>query len=198
MWRRGRRNGHDSVDSSSGQPLDEELIALRSILDPAAFAPLYRRYLSEILALCTRRLADRADVEDATAEIFRKAFAKRDTFHGGSFRKWLYTIAINTLRDHADRPTPSTELFETFADPAPGPEELALRAVSDDEVRRALARLPDDWQLVVEMRNQGFPCAEVAAAVGRDADWVRLTHHRALERLARDLGVTRQRRSRRG
>jgi RNA polymerase sigma factor (sigma-70 family) len=198
MWRRGHRNGHQSDDPASGEPIDEELVALRSILDPAAFAPLYRRYLPEILALCTRRLGNRCDAEDAAAEIFRKAFAKRDTFHGGSFRKWLYTIAINSLRDHAARPTPPAELFETVSDPAPGPEELALRAVSDAEIRIALARLPDEWQLVVELRTQGYPCAEVAVAVGRDADWVRLTHHRALERLARDLGVARQRRVRHG
>ncbi|HEY7035418.1 MAG TPA: sigma-70 family RNA polymerase sigma factor [Thermomicrobiales bacterium] len=198
MWRRGHSNGHDADDPASGEPLDEELVALRSILDPAAFAPLYRRYLPEILALCTRRLGNQSDAEDATGEIFRKALAKRDTFHGGSFRKWLYTIAINTLRDHADRPAPPVELFATFSDPAPGPEELALQAVGDAEVRVALARLPEEWQLVVELRNQGYRCAEVAAAVGHDADWVRLTHHRALERLARDLGVVRQRRVRHG
>src|SRR5262245_21724218 len=196
MWRRGRANG--SKNDAAEDPLDEEQIALRAILDPAAFAPLYRRYFPEIIAFCGRRLGNRSDAEDATSEIFRKALAKLDTFHGGSFRAWLYTIAINTLRDHADRPAPPGELFETFPDPAPGPEELALQAVSDAEVRVALARLPEEWQLVVELRNQGYRCAEVAAAVGHDADWVRLTHHRALERLARDLGVVRQRRVRHG
>jgi RNA polymerase sigma factor (sigma-70 family) len=135
---------------------------------------------------------------DATAEVFRKALAKLGTFHGGSFRRWIYTIAINTLRDHAARPLPPVELFETFPDPAAGPEELALQAAADDEVRAALARLPDEWQVVVELRSQGYRCAEVATAVGRDADWVRLTHHRAIERLARDLGVARQRRVRHG
>jgi len=173
------------------------LTAVRAILYPAAFAPLYRRYLPEILGFCQRRLGNQHDAEDATADVFRKALAKRDTFHGGSFRAWIYTIAVNTLRDAAARPCPPSELFDTYADPSPGPEELALRAVSDDEVRVALARLPDAWQLVVELRSQGYRCAEVAATVGRDSDWVRLTHHRAMQRLARDLGVVRPRRVRR-
>ncbi len=195
MWRRGRANGSSEA---AAEPLDEEQTALRAIGDPAAFAPLYRRYLPEILALCGRRLGNRADAEDATSEIFRKALAKGHTFRGGSFRAWLFTIAINTLRDDAARPLPPTELFATFADPAPGPEEVAIRSATDDEVRAALKTLPQEWQLVVELRSQGYPCAEVAATVGRDADWVRLTHHRALERLARDLGIARQRRARRG
>ncbi len=194
MWRRGRANGADNdvVDA----PLDEEQIALRAIRDAAAFAPLYRRYFPEIFALCTRRLGCRADVEDVTAEIFRKALSKLHTFHGGSFRAWIFTIAINTLRDHVARPTPPSVLFETFPDPTPGPEEVAIQTATDDEVRVALKTLPGEWQLVVELRSQGYPCAEVAAALGHDATWVRLTHHRALERLARELGVVRQRRGR--
>ena len=195
MWRSGRANG--SSDAAD-KPLDEEEIALRAVRDPAAFAPLYRRYLPEILALCGRRLGNRTDAEDASSEVFRKALANVHTFRGGSFRAWLYTIAINTLRDHAARPAPPIELFATFPDPAPGPEEVAIQAATDDEVRAALKTLPQDWQLVAELRSQGYPCAEVAAAVGRDADWVRLTHHRAVERLARDLGIVRQRRARHG
>src|SRR5262245_35704103 len=116
MWRRGRGNG--SIDAA-GDLLDEEQTALRAALDPVAFAPLYRRYLPEILALCGRRLGNRADAEDATSEVFRKALANLHTFRGGSFRAWLYTIAVNTLRDHAARPAPPSELFETYPDPAP-------------------------------------------------------------------------------
>jgi RNA polymerase sigma factor (sigma-70 family) len=121
-----------------------------------------------------------------------------ESFHGGSFRKWIYTIAINTVRDHAARSLPPVSLFDTVSDPAPGPEELALRSVSDSEIRMALALLPDEWQLVVEMRNQGYGCAEVAMSVGHDAAWVRVVHHRAMERLARDLGITRHQGMRHG
>ncbi len=194
MWQ--RRGANPAGQLVEGDPLDEELAALGAIGNPAAFAPLYHRYLPEILGFCRRRLGNQHDAEDATADVFRKALAKRDTFRGGSFRAWIYTIAVNTLRDAAARPSPPVALCDTYADPSPGPEELALRAAGDDEVRVALARLPDDWQLVVELRSQGYRCAEVAAVVGHDADWVRLTHHRAMQRLARDLGVARPRRVR--
>jgi hypothetical protein len=43
------------------QPFDEELIALQAVTDPAAFAPLYRHYLPEILAFCVRRTACQSD-----------------------------------------------------------------------------------------------------------------------------------------
>ena len=190
MWQRWR--AIQTGSNGEGNSLDEELTALRSILDPAAFEPLYRRYLPEILALCRRRLGPGPDAEDAAADVFGKVLARRDTFHGGSFRAWIYTIALNTIRDSARRPLPPVALFDTHADRAPGPEELAIRAATDAEVSAALARLPDDWQLVVELRQQGYPCAEVGATLGRDPAWVRLTHHRAMQRLARDLGGVRQ------
>ncbi len=166
-------------------------MALQAVADPAAFAPLYHRYLPEILAFCARRTANQSDAEDLAADIFGKVIAKRESFHGGSFRKWIYTIAINTLRDHAARRPPPMSLFDTVSDPAPGPEELALRSVSDAEIRTALGLLPEEWQLVVEMRNQGYGCAEVGMSLGHDDAWVRVVHHRAMERLARDLGITR-------
>src|SRR5215211_3927848 len=109
--RRGQISGADAAAGPAG-PFDEERAALAAVSDPAAFAPLYRRYLPEMLALCARRLGDRAEAEDVTAEVFRKALAGRHTFRGGSFRKWIYTIALNTLRNHAARPLPPVELLE--------------------------------------------------------------------------------------
>lgn len=185
MWR------HKPTIERAETVLEEERLALRAVVDPAAFAPLYHRYLPEMLTLCARRTGSQRDAEDLAGDIFGKVFAKRDTFLGGSFRKWIYTIAINTLRDHAARPRRPLTLFDTVLDPAPGPEELALRSTSDAEIRTALAQLPEEWQLVVELRNQGYGCAEVATSIGHDAAWVRLIHHRAMERLARDLGITR-------
>ena len=188
MWRRERNGASGDGDGI----LDEEILGRRAAVDPAAFVPLYRRYLPEILAFAARRLGDPHEAEDLAADVMRKAFARRQTFLGGSYRAWLYTIAVNTLRDHAARPTPPGALPPDLLDRGPGPEELALRAAERAEVRSALAVLPPETQVVVEMRAQGYPCAEVARALGRDADWVRLTHHRAMTRLARELGIARK------
>lgn len=197
MRTRGLTNELGEV-ATTARPFDEERAALDAIADPAAFAPLYRRYLPEMLALSYRRLGNHAEAEDIAAEIFRKALSGRHTFRGGSFRKWIYTIALNTLRDYASRPLPPVVLLDLVSDPNPGPEELALRAAADADVRAALLQLPDEWQLVVELRSQGYRCGDVAGTIGRDADWVRVTHHRAMERLARELGVARVKRVRHG
>lgn len=198
MRKRGGQTNKAGIGAAVAEPFDEEMAALDSVTDPTAFGPLYHRYLPEMLAFSYRRLGNHSEAEDMTAEIFRKAFSGRQSFRGGSFRKWIYTIALNTLRDHAARPMPPVELVDLVSDPSPGPEELAVRAVSDAEVRAAVLQLPEEWQLVVELRIQGFRCTEVAEVIGRDADWVRLTHHRALERLARELGVARVKRVRHG
>jgi len=96
------------------------------------------------------------------------------------------------VRDHLRRAAPPGALPFALMDASPGPEELALRAAADAEVRAVLMQLPEDVQLVVDLRAQGYSCREVADTLGRDADWVRLTHHRALARMAREMGVARK------
>jgi RNA polymerase sigma-70 factor, ECF subfamily len=189
---RGHAGNGAASEGIGDEPLDEEALALRARVDPAAFVPLYHRYFPEMTTFAARRLSNRTDVEDLAAEIMRKAFEKRAAFRGGSYRAWIYTIAINTLRDHFRRAAPPGELPFALPDESPGPEELALRAAADAEVRAALIRLPEDVQLVVDLRAQGYSCGAVAETLGRDADWVRLTHHRTMERLARELGIARK------
>src|SRR5262245_11385867 len=110
--------------------LDEEAAVRRSVEEPAAFAPLFDRYYPAIVAFCWRRLGRREDAEDGAAEVFRKAFAARAAFGGGSFRAWLYAIAVNTMRDLYKRPAAPCELPSGLCDAAPGPEERAILATS--------------------------------------------------------------------
>jgi RNA polymerase sigma-70 factor (ECF subfamily) len=166
---------------------DEEAAALRSVDDPEAFGPLFTRYYPEMVAFCWRRLGDPAEAEDGAGDIFRKAFAARARFQGGSFRAWLYAIAVNTMRDVRKRPAPPTELPLHLHDPAAGPEEQAILSASVAEVRRAVERLPEEWQIVVAMRSEGYPSKEVARSLGRSDDWVRLVHSRAIKQLGREL-----------
>jgi RNA polymerase sigma-70 factor, ECF subfamily len=61
------------------------------------------------------------------------------------------------------------------------------RAIADEEgaqVRAALSRLPDDFRMVIELRDmQGKPWEEVGTALRRSADAARQLWYRAIEEL---------------
>ncbi len=190
------------VDASSELPEravlsagEEELeLVRRARSDPRAFAPLYERYLDPIHAFCWRRLGNREAAEDATAVVFRKALERLDSFHGGSFRAWLFTIATNTIRDIArtSHPDWAPSELDAWPDPARGPEESAMLADERNRLIAALASLPPEWRDIVMLRLDGLTCAEVAAMLGppRTEVAVRQIHRRAMLRLRERLVST--------
>src|SRR5437764_15487730 len=63
---------------------------------PDDFAELYQANGREIFYLTLRLLGDPAKAEDATHDVFLKAYKKwADFHHDASPRTWLYRIAIN-------------------------------------------------------------------------------------------------------
>jgi RNA polymerase sigma-70 factor (ECF subfamily) len=187
MALRLRRQPNGSSGDGGEQFEDEDAIVLRAVVDRREFAPLYERYLDAIYGYCHRRLGENEAAEDLTALVFRKALEGLHSYHGGSFRAWLYTIADNVLRDAARsrRPTTPYDDHPEWLDPAPGPEDLAIAAFDRQQLRCAIAELPEEWQRVVALRNEGFACAEIAGMLGsgRTTEWVRQIHHRAMLRL---------------
>src|SRR5436190_24257370 len=64
------------------------------------FADLYAEHSRAIFYLALRVLGDPQKAEDATHDVFLKAFRKMDQFRGeASWRTWLYRIAINHCRN---------------------------------------------------------------------------------------------------
>src|SRR5262252_2219869 len=64
------------------------------------FAAIYAEHSRAIYYLALRMLSDPQKAEDATHDVFLKAFRKLDQFRGeSSWRTWLYRIAINHCRN---------------------------------------------------------------------------------------------------
>src|SRR5258708_33116092 len=102
---------HRSVDPCVS---DEEARLLENArADPAAFAPVYERYLARVYRYCLRRLDTREEAEDATALVFTRALAGLSRYRGGSVAAWLFRIAHHTVANEL-RDRRSARLLDTL------------------------------------------------------------------------------------
>ena len=166
--------------------LEESAQISRAQVDPLAFAPLYHRYVDDVYRYCYRRLGDAEEAADSTSLIFARALAALPHYQGtGTFRSWLFAIAHNAVIDgqHRVRPWDPLEAGADHIDPAPSPEEVALRADAAREVRTVLIQLPRDQRQVVELRLAGLTNPEMATILGRSVPAIKMLQARALIRL---------------
>ena len=167
---------------------DEELMRAYVGGDEAAFRLLFDRYVPQLMRLARRRL----DGDDHAREVVQQTFfqlhaARNDFQEGKKLRPWVYTIAMNLVREHYRRRgrRKETELdperSPAAATPDRGPIEAQQRAA---RLREALASLPKSQREVVELHwFEEMPFAEVAAIVGATEGAVRVRAHRAYKRL---------------
>jgi RNA polymerase sigma factor (sigma-70 family) len=71
----------------------------------ADFERLYAEHAQALFGFLVYRTGDRVVAEDIVADTFERALRARRRFdrRKGSEKTWLYTIALNRLRDHVRR-----------------------------------------------------------------------------------------------
>ncbi|HZR83390.1 MAG TPA: sigma-70 family RNA polymerase sigma factor [Candidatus Binatia bacterium] len=155
--------------------------------DRRRFAPLYEANFAVVYAYLARRVRERADVEDLTAEVFRKAIGGLDGFdwRGAPFAAWLLRIAANTLTDRARRALRAVP-------PAPAAaserEHVDRDAVEQAELFRLVAELPADQRRVIELRfAHERSIREIALALDRSEGAVKQLQLRALQSLRKKM-----------
>lgn len=176
--------GPDEFDEAA-----EPRRVLAAACDRDEFALLYRRHVGAVYRFCHRRLGNKEDAEDATAQVFARALAGLPGFRGGSFRAWLFRIAERATIDRQREPRPTQPLdgLERLADPGATPEDAALAADAGRQLARLLGRLTPDQCRVVELRLAGLSGREIAQVMGKTRNAVDALHFRAAARL-RELG----------
>src|SRR6266481_8736951 len=80
----------------------ERLLIEAAQKDPSRFAALYENNFERVYAFIVRRVRDRHEAEDLTAEVFQHALANLSRFEwrGVPFAVWLFRIAANAMADH--------------------------------------------------------------------------------------------------
>lgn len=122
----------------------------------ADFERLYDEQSQPLLAFLVYRTGDRGLAEDLLADTFERALRARARFdrRRGSEKTWLYSIALNLLRDHARRQGAESRALEATAaghSEAAGPGGLE-GVERRDNLQRALAVLSEEECEAVALR----------------------------------------------
>jgi RNA polymerase sigma-70 factor (ECF subfamily) len=181
------------------QASDLELAKLSQESDERAFAEIVRRYSPRVFQVASRFFRERSQVEDASQEIFLRAYTHLADYEGrGSLEGWLTRIAtttcLNLLRNLQRRP--ESELAEI---PEAEAEWLDnhLAGVSAERHRsaeksreaadladRVLGTLsPDDRLVLMLVDADEMPIKEVASATGWSESKVKVQAFRARRRM---------------
>ena len=130
-------------------PDDQELIEEILGGSQAAMEVLTRKYYKSIYAFIYRKVGDKETAYDLTQEVFIKVIQRIQSYsHKGTFKSWLFSIAINHCRDYWGsayyrHTSQKTELPETLESDEKSIPYIFERKVMREQVRLALASLPD-------------------------------------------------------
>ena len=172
------------------------LLARAGVGDRAAFATLYERTSSHLLAVVLRINRDRAQAEDILQEVYVNVWRAASSFDAAQSQPltWLTSIArnraIDSLRRLQTQPrmraAPASEgrdsedddVYDTVADESPGPLDLLSRAAEARSLAACMDQLsPSQRQSVALAFFQGLSHAEVATQMrqplGTVKSWVR-------------------------
>jgi RNA polymerase sigma-70 factor (ECF subfamily) len=160
---------------------DDRLLVEAAQRDPSRFADLYEQNFYRVYAYVSRRVGNRHQAEDLTAEVFREALAGIQKFEwrGVPFIAWLLRIASRAIADHWQRS--GRESGNPAQDTArPGPEEIERSAM----LFQLVDRLPEAQFRVIHMRFvEQKSIREIATELGRSEGAVKQLQLRAIENL---------------
>lgn len=157
-------------------------------LAPSPFADLYREHSRAIYYLALRFLGDPQKAEDATHDVFLKAYRKQEQFRGeSSWRTWLYRITINHCRnlqqswnDRHMLTNVDEAVFENAAARFDSPIRVLETKELGERIQKTLAALSAEYRLLLLLvADEELSYEQIGALTDQTADAVRGKLHRA-------------------
>ena len=168
---------------------DERLLIEAAQSDPNRFAELYEQNFHRVYAYVARRVRDRVEIQDLTAQVFHKALANLGKFKwkGAPFAAWLYRIASNVIADQAKQKVrESTDQVDPSSESSTATDLEAVERRA--RLFSAVDKLPEDQRRVIVMRfADEKSIREIAGELGRSEGAVKQLQFRALENLRNRL-----------
>lgn len=163
-------------------------ITRRPIWESPEFGAIYEEYSRQIYYLSLRFLGDPTQAEDATHDVFLKAYRKLGEFRGeAALRTWLYRITINHCRNLLQtwhRRNMVSNADDGVWETAVGSTDSPLRVLETKElgqrIQRTLDALPDEYRLLLLLvADEKLSYDEIAVLTEQTSDAVRGKLHRA-------------------
>jgi len=170
---------------------EQDVIAQVRRGERAAFAVLVDAYAKPIFNLAFRMTGNRQDADDLAQETFLRAYRKLKRFDPEKkFFTWLYTIALNIIRNHLksgpERTARIAEMGHPPSDPVDpaNPEGLFLDREKAQLLEICLQKLPSELKEAVVLRYyQDLSFDEIATITDASVSAVKMRAYRGLERL---------------
>lgn len=154
----------------------------------AEFGAIYEEHSKTIFYLTLRLLGDPAQAEDATHDVFLKAYRKMDQFRGESgVRTWLYRIAINHCQNllqtwHQRHMINNADDAVWETTPGDGGNPLHVLEIKElgQRIQRTLEALSEEYRLLLLLvADEKLSYQEIGNITNQTADAVRGKLHRA-------------------
>jgi RNA polymerase sigma-70 factor, ECF subfamily len=160
---------------------DERLLIEAAQNDPACFAELYEINFERVYAYVVKRVGDRTETEDLTAEVFHQALAnlKRFEWRGIPFAAWLFRIAANLISDRWQR---------TGREVAEDPETIESAQITAGKVESG--RISPAEIDEVERRATLFRLVETLPTEQRRVVVLRFVEEKSIKEVAREIRKT--------
>jgi len=114
--------------------------------DRTAYAELVRRHYGRVFLVCLGVLGNVHDAEDVAQDAMIQGFQRvRQLRDGAQFGGWIVAIARNLSVNHLRKRRTAEKVV------LPSPPEHAPAESGDDDLQRAVARLPADLRLPLVM-----------------------------------------------
>jgi len=135
------------------------------------FERLFEEHAGPLLGFLVYRTGDRVQAEDIVAATFEKALLARRRFdrRRASEKTWLYTIALNCLRDEVRRAHAGARADARLrATVPPSPSDAWAAEIADrDELSAAMASLaPEEREAIALRYGADLTVREVARVAG--------------------------------
>jgi RNA polymerase sigma-70 factor (ECF subfamily) len=148
--------------------------------DSAAFERLYRAHVARIFSLAGRMIGPE-DAEDATQEVFIRAWEKLGSFRGDAgFGTWLHRLAINHLLSRRAARSRRQDREQERPAAIEGASGQRVEVDLQLDFEAAIAELPDGAREVFVLHDiEGFKHREIAEQLGVTEGTTKAQLHRA-------------------
>ena len=179
---------------------DEELMKAYQEGDEEAMGVIFVRYQKKIFNFAYRFLGQRADAEDATADVFLNLLKTDASYHpGAKFSTWLYTIARNAclsrLRKHRNLFSLSSSKDSAgggsdwdLPDPVVTGDALHKKEIGAHIQKAVEGLVAGQKEALILREYHDLSYDEISKVMGESLSNVKILIFRAREQLRQNLG----------